>query len=123
MTWTPLRTLTTAGPDSSTPSDPAAFVAPTDAGAWCADQNRIRYLEIAFDDWALTRGATSVTLGLWRLSDGALDRVASLHFGATPPPVPSILEVHGSSFALSVESLDVAGGAVTASARMRPVRR
>jgi len=124
MLWTPIRTFAGQGIEAP-PTDPAVFVSMPDAGIFEADANRIGYVEICFDAVSVAGAPTDVTLGVWRWSDGHIDKLTSIMMLATElaQTLPRWLPFHGQNIWLTVGGF-TAGTAptFTGSARCRPIR-
>lgn len=128
MTWTKLRDLTTPQTaEGRTAPSAGAFLGLEDVEKFAQDGNRLAYVELRFDAVTLagTAAADSVTFGIWRKSDGKVDRVGSITILAADigSPQPLILDFHGESIALKVESFS--GGTAPNVATIvwaRPVR-
>ena len=80
-------------------------------------------LEVRVRGASLAGGPASVTLGLWRLTGGVVDKLGLIVINAADiaTPIPTLWEVHGKSVYVTIESF--AGGAgqsFTGSVDVRP---
>ena len=127
MTWQTLRTLTAQVAEGTSAPTAETLVAVAETQRFTVDSGRLPYVEIALGALTFAGGvaATAVTFGVWRASEGKIDRVASIAVlaaeAAAPPQV--VLDFHGEQIWLTVESF--VGGTlptVAGEVRVRPVR-
>ena len=123
MTWTTHRALSAVvaegagAPSSNLFAGIAAPPTPVDGG-------RHQYVEVAISDAVLggTVAGSSCTLGVWRSSDGSIDKIGTLVVTGLNT-VPVVFDFHGESIYVQVESF--VGGTlpnISGTVRVRPVR-
>lgn len=100
--WVTVRTLTGATADT-TPTTSAAFV---DVAA-----QPVPRVEVRVRSGSLANSPASVTLGIWRKSGGAVDKLGTITIasGDIATPVPQLFEIYDPSVYVTVESFS--GGA------------
>lgn len=127
MTWQTIRTLTTQAAEGTSAPSAGTFVGFTDprAASFALDGGRVPFIEIGFDSLSLGGSPTAVTFGVWRLSEGKIDRMGSITVAAgdLANAPPASFDFNGEAFWLTVESF--AGGStpnVSGMLRVRPMR-
>lgn len=100
--WKTVRTLSGATADA-TPTTSAAFVELAISPA--------PRVEIRIRSGSLANSPTSVTLGVWRLSGGAVDKLGTITIAAADiaTPVPQLFEIYDPSVYVTIVSFS--GGA------------
>ena len=100
--WQTVRSLSGATADA-TPTTGSAFVA-----IGISPTPRV---EVRVRGGSLANSPTSVTLGVWRLSGGAVDKLGTITIasGDIATPVPQLFEVYDPSVYVTVDSFS--GGA------------
>jgi hypothetical protein len=123
-TWQTLRTLSAQAAEGTT-EPTSSFVNFDNSSAFLVDGSKVPLFEFSVYGGSLTGSPTSATFGVWRQSDGSIDKIATITIAladiAASPPV--VVDFMGEQVWILVESF-AAGSSpkFTGTIRIRPVR-
>ena len=124
MAWTHIRDFVNQGIETH-PVDASAFLSMPDSGIFETDANRLGYVEICFDGLSLSGAPTDVTFGVWRFSEGHIDKLLAIKLTAAQraAPMPTWFPFHGQTLWLTVDAFGAGTSpTLSGSARCRPIR-